>query len=157
MQLLTSRLSAHAQATSWHCSGGATYLHPFQLDTGEPVARSKLCWALRQADVVLRGYSGYNSAWALHLLAKVFPEGMRPPALITIFFGANDAVLRGRIRRVRLRDEWFTSAFLQQLSIDMAEQLSASDPQYNALDSDLRCSGAQRSRLTCQHRACHLQ
>ena len=49
---------------------------------------------------MLRGYSGYNTAWALHLLAKVFSEGMRPPALVTVFFGANDAVLKGRIRRV---------------------------------------------------------
>ncbi len=50
---------------------------------------------------MLRGYSGYNTAWALYLLPKVFPEGMRPPALVTVFFGANDAVLKGRIRRVR--------------------------------------------------------
>ena len=50
---------------------------------------------------MLRGYSGYNTAWALHLLPKIFPEGMRPPALVTVFFGANDAVLKGRIRCVR--------------------------------------------------------
>ncbi|KAH7352845.1 hypothetical protein KP509_19G066500 [Ceratopteris richardii] len=48
----------------------------------------------RQADVVLRGYSGYNTRWALFLLAKNFPEkSTHPPYLVTVFFGANDAVL----------------------------------------------------------------
>lgn len=48
----------------------------------------------RKADVVLRGYSGYNSRWALFLLPKIFPqESLEPPLLVTIFFGANDAVL----------------------------------------------------------------
>lgn len=53
-----------------------------------------------QADVVLRGYSGYNLAWAQHLLAKVFPLQAPPlkPALVTIFFGANDAALAGGVK-----------------------------------------------------------
>ena len=44
------------------------------------------------------GYSGYNSRWALHLLDRVFPLGTAapPPALVTIFFGANDAALPDR-------------------------------------------------------------
>ncbi|KAH7284320.1 hypothetical protein KP509_34G049000 [Ceratopteris richardii] len=46
----------------------------------------------RKADVVLRGYSGYNTRWALYLLAKIFPQGSQEaPAVVTIFFGANDA------------------------------------------------------------------
>eukprot|EP00271_Cylindrocystis_brebissonii_P006243 TRINITY_DN18942_c0_g1_i2.p1 TRINITY_DN18942_c0_g1~~TRINITY_DN18942_c0_g1_i2.p1 ORF type:complete len:366 (-),score=39.01 TRINITY_DN18942_c0_g1_i2:1045-2142(-) len=49
----------------------------------------------RQADVVVRGYGGYNTRWALFLLDQIFPKGSsrRPPALVTIFFGANDAAL----------------------------------------------------------------
>ncbi|CAI7924608.1 unnamed protein product, partial [Closterium sp. NIES-54] len=50
-------------------------------------------------DVVLRGYSGYNTRWALFLLPKLFPKGdtsIPPPALVTVFFGANDAALPGR-------------------------------------------------------------
>ncbi|TVU24865.1 hypothetical protein EJB05_27327, partial [Eragrostis curvula] len=50
----------------------------------------------RQADVVLRGLSGYNTRWAL----KVLPRAMEgaaaagaDPAAVTIFFGANDASL----------------------------------------------------------------
>lgn len=48
----------------------------------------------RKADVVLRGYSGYNTRWALFLLNKIFPPGSEDaPALVSIFFGANDAAL----------------------------------------------------------------
>ena len=79
----------------------------------------------RRADVVLRGYSGYNTEWALPLVPEVFlPSGSssdgrnggggdgsagggddesneqrrlrRPNALVTIFFGANDAALPDR-------------------------------------------------------------
>jgi len=49
----------------------------------------------RKADVVLRGYSGYNTVWAGHLLNQVFPPApTRGPALVTIFFGANDAAIK---------------------------------------------------------------
>ena len=48
--------------------------------------------------MVLRGYSGYNSAWALYLLPTIFPADMTAPSLVTVFFGANDAVLKGRSR-----------------------------------------------------------
>ncbi|CAI6008029.1 unnamed protein product [Closterium sp. NIES-65] len=54
----------------------------------------------RKVDVVLRGYSGYNTRWALFLLPKLFPKGdtsIPPPALVTVFFGANDAALPGRM------------------------------------------------------------
>ncbi|CAN4084147.1 unnamed protein product [Withania somnifera] len=44
----------------------------------------------RTADVVLRGYSGYNTRWALKVLKKVFEESESPLA-VTVFFGANDA------------------------------------------------------------------
>ena len=51
----------------------------------------------RTADITLRGYSGYNTRWALPLLPKLFPpgQGVSAPALVTIFFGANDANLPG--------------------------------------------------------------
>ncbi|KAI7985213.1 GDSL esterase/lipase [Camellia lanceoleosa] len=51
----------------------------------------------RKADVVLRGYGGYNTRWALFLLHHLFPLGSAtPPVATTIFFGANDAALFGR-------------------------------------------------------------
>ncbi|KAK9840954.1 hypothetical protein WJX81_002383 [Elliptochloris bilobata] len=52
----------------------------------------------RKADVVLRGYSGYNTRWARLLLLKVFPVSSLVPAkLVTVFFGANDAALPDRL------------------------------------------------------------
>lgn len=54
-------------------------------------------------DVVLRGYSGYNTRWALKVIEKVFPaaEGdnstkTEDPLAVTVFFGANDACLPDR-------------------------------------------------------------
>ncbi|KAK4437235.1 GDSL esterase/lipase [Sesamum alatum] len=48
----------------------------------------------RKVDVVLRGYGGYNTRWALFMLNHIFPLGsVKPPAAVTIFFGANDAAL----------------------------------------------------------------
>ncbi|KAK1326947.1 DNA (cytosine-5)-methyltransferase DRM2 [Acorus calamus] len=49
------------------------------------------------ADVILRGYGGYNTRWALFILNHIFPlVGTVPPIAVTIFFGANDAALLGR-------------------------------------------------------------
>ncbi|CAH1440209.1 unnamed protein product [Lactuca virosa] len=55
----------------------------------------------RTADVVLRGFSGYNTRWAMKVLDKVFPAEMnvgngRAPLAVTVFFGANDACLPDR-------------------------------------------------------------
>ncbi|XAR50189.1 hypothetical protein NMG60_11004445 [Bertholletia excelsa] len=51
----------------------------------------------RKADVVVRGYGGYNTRWALFLLHQMFPlTSLTPPVATTIFFGANDAALFGR-------------------------------------------------------------
>lgn len=50
----------------------------------------------RKVDVVNRGYSGYNTRWAVQLLPHLFPEGAPPPQLATVFFGANDAALPDR-------------------------------------------------------------
>jgi lysophospholipase L1-like esterase len=49
-----------------------------------------------QADVVLRGLSGYNTRWAL----KVLPRAMEgaDPAAVTVFFGANDASLPDQVQ-----------------------------------------------------------
>jgi len=56
-----------------------------------------------QADVVLRGYSGYNTRWALKVLERVFPASQggdggteTAPIAVTVFFGANDACLPDR-------------------------------------------------------------
>ena len=53
-----------------------------------PLLLLRVCCA-----VLNRGYSGYNTRWALPLLEKVFPPGGAAPSLVTVFFGANDAAL----------------------------------------------------------------
>ncbi|KFK31506.1 hypothetical protein AALP_AA6G121500 [Arabis alpina] len=54
----------------------------------------------RKADIMLRGYSGYNTRWALKVMERVFPaaeeKGGESPAAVTVFFGANDACLPER-------------------------------------------------------------
>ena len=56
----------------------------------------------RTADVQLRGYSGYNTRWALRLIPDVFPISDAvpavTPALVTIMLGANDANLPAPLR-----------------------------------------------------------
>eukprot|EP00238_Polyblepharides_amylifera_P001976 CAMPEP_0196583312 /NCGR_PEP_ID=MMETSP1081-20130531/42957_1 /TAXON_ID=36882 /ORGANISM="Pyramimonas amylifera, Strain CCMP720" /LENGTH=244 /DNA_ID=CAMNT_0041904153 /DNA_START=188 /DNA_END=918 /DNA_ORIENTATION=+ len=49
----------------------------------------------RTGDVILRGYSGYNTRWALNLLPHVFPQEGLAPDLVTLCFGANDSVQPG--------------------------------------------------------------
>ncbi|XP_024636213.1 GDSL esterase/lipase At5g62930 [Medicago truncatula] len=51
----------------------------------------------RKADILVRGYGGYNTRWALFLLHHLFPlESTKPPLATAIFFGANDSALSGR-------------------------------------------------------------
>jgi isoamyl acetate esterase len=49
----------------------------------------------RHADIVMRGFSGYNSRWALDLLrtSLLAPSNPDQYNMVTIFFGANDAVV----------------------------------------------------------------
>ncbi|KAG6420640.1 hypothetical protein SASPL_117175 [Salvia splendens] len=47
----------------------------------------------RKADIVLRGYSGWNSRRAVQVLDLVFPkEAEVQPSLVIVYFGGNDAV-----------------------------------------------------------------
>ncbi|ETN39851.1 uncharacterized protein HMPREF1541_06077 [Cyphellophora europaea CBS 101466] len=66
---------------------------------------------LRRADIINRGFSGYNTIQAIPLLPLLFPpSGPSHPrnpsqprvALLTVFFGANDAVLPGNAQHVSL-------------------------------------------------------
>mmetsp|Transcript_11280 Transcript_11280/g.19184 ORF Transcript_11280/g.19184 Transcript_11280/m.19184 type:complete len:282 (-) Transcript_11280:354-1199(-) len=47
----------------------------------------------RRADVVCRGYSGYNTRWALQLLPNFSESPGIVTSVVTVFFGANDASL----------------------------------------------------------------
>jgi len=70
--------------------GDSLTAHGFEVDSEGWVASLCSKWQ-RKADVLNRGFSGYNTAWALSLLDTVV---LNEPALslIAIFFGANDAI-----------------------------------------------------------------
>ena len=63
----------------------------------------------RRADVLNRGFSGYNTRHALELLPRIFVEDgttdKAPVLFCTVFFGANDAALPGEPQHVPL-DEY---------------------------------------------------
>ncbi|KAM3307802.1 GDSL esterase/lipase isoform X1 [Capsicum chacoense] len=58
----------------------------------------------RRADFLVRGYAGYNTTWGLIMLQHLFQldaPSPKPVAGMTIFFGANDAALVGRISEAK--------------------------------------------------------
>ena len=58
-------------------------------------------------DVFTRGFSGYNTRWALHIFSRLVSPVSKTSALkaVVIFFGANDAALPGNSQHVPL-DEY---------------------------------------------------
>lgn len=64
----------------------------------------------RRADVLNRGFSGYNTKMALDLLPSIFPDtpsstdGGSGMLFATVFFGANDAALPGQRQHVPMED-----------------------------------------------------
>ncbi|KAL0375331.1 UNVERIFIED_CONTAM: GDSL esterase/lipase CPRD49 [Sesamum radiatum] len=47
----------------------------------------------RKADIVLRGYAGWNSRNALEVLNQIFPQDAADqPSLVIVYFGGNDAM-----------------------------------------------------------------
>lgn len=56
----------------------------------------------RSIDVLNRGYGGYNSRWVLRILPRILPDTLaqEPPQLLTLWLGANDAVLPDSHRHV---------------------------------------------------------
>lgn len=59
-------------------------------------------WYSRKADVINRGFSGYNSSWILTMLPNLFPREMPPISLVTVFLGANDSVSESSDQHVPL-------------------------------------------------------
>ncbi|XP_061344464.1 GDSL esterase/lipase CPRD49-like isoform X5 [Gastrolobium bilobum] len=48
----------------------------------------------RKADIVLRGYNGWNSRNALQVLDEIFPKNdSEQPSLVIVYFGGNDSIL----------------------------------------------------------------
>ena len=59
----------------------------------------------RTADLINRGYSGYNTRWIMRLLPRIFPAGGEAPSLVTVCLGANDAVRPPPIPGTPLTDD----------------------------------------------------
>lgn len=59
-----------------------------------------------RADFFTRGYSGYNTRWALHILPRIIHglPGIAGLKVVTIFFGANDAVVEGGVQHVPIEE-----------------------------------------------------
>lgn len=59
----------------------------------------------RRADVLSRGFSGYNSRHAVEMLPRIFTGSTMEPCLFcTVFFGANDAALLGELQHVPVEE-----------------------------------------------------
>ncbi|KAJ3684061.1 hypothetical protein LUZ61_013225 [Rhynchospora tenuis] len=47
----------------------------------------------RKADIVMRGYQGWNTRRALEVIDKVFPkDALAQPSLVIVYFGGNDSI-----------------------------------------------------------------
>jgi lysophospholipase L1-like esterase len=58
----------------------------------------------RRADVLNRGFSGYNTQHALELVPRVFAPAENGLLFCTVFFGANDASIAGEPQHVPLEE-----------------------------------------------------
>jgi lysophospholipase L1-like esterase len=64
---------------------------------------------IRRLDVLNRGFSGYTSQLALHVLPQFMPDPSQARVrLMTVFFGANDACIPGNAQHVPL-DEYLAN------------------------------------------------
>lgn len=59
----------------------------------------EMCLCFRKCDVMNRGISGYNTRWAKLILPRLITESTSADSIVavTIFFGANDSALKGRV------------------------------------------------------------
>jgi len=83
-------LSVAAGRRTIMCFGDSITQYGHLVADGGWVARLADAYA-RRADVVNRGFSGYNTRYARQMLPAIFPAGASRFAISTIFFGANDA------------------------------------------------------------------
>ncbi|XP_051130561.1 GDSL esterase/lipase CPRD49-like [Andrographis paniculata] len=48
----------------------------------------------RKADIIFRGYTGWNSRLALQFIDQIFPkDDANPPSLVIVYYGGNDSML----------------------------------------------------------------
>ncbi|KAM7334816.1 hypothetical protein ACRRTK_005293 [Alexandromys fortis] len=88
-------------------AGGSSLLWPRVLLFGDSITQFSFQpggWGalladrlVRKCDVLNRGFSGYNTRWAKIILPRLIREenSVETPVAVTVFFGANDASLKG--------------------------------------------------------------
>lgn len=59
---------------------------------------------IRRADVINRGFSGYNTRMCLEVVPRVFGESDTSILYCTVLLGANDAALPGELQHVPIED-----------------------------------------------------
>lgn len=69
--------------------GDSITQHGYNVEIDGWVAQLAHWWS-RRADIINRGYSGYNSRWGRMIIEPIVTE--EKPDMIFVFFGANDAV-----------------------------------------------------------------
>lgn len=83
-------------------------LTEYSVNASDPTVAPGWATLLREAyggdaEVFVRGHSGYNSRWALHILPRELHSVLSAGAhikLVTIFFGANDACAPGEDQHI---------------------------------------------------------
>ncbi|KAI8577373.1 hypothetical protein K450DRAFT_273835 [Umbelopsis ramanniana AG] len=76
----------------------------------------------KRADVLNRGFGGYNSKWAVPILNQMIPQKVDPSQrakirLVILFFGANDSAKAGTFQYVPI-DEYATNLSMMIKRID---------------------------------------
>ncbi|KAK7395112.1 hypothetical protein VNO78_15654 [Psophocarpus tetragonolobus] len=112
----------------------------------------------RKADIVLRGYTGWNSRRALQVLDKIFPKDAKEqPSLVIVYFGGNDSTLpqpsgfgphvpleeyKQNIRKIAIHMKCLPKTrtiFLTTPPINEAQILDNSDPQGQKVRTNEAC------------------
>ncbi|RLM58265.1 hypothetical protein C2845_PM18G13020 [Panicum miliaceum] len=91
----------------------------------------------RKADILLRGYIGWNTRRALQVMDKVFPKDSPvQPSLVIVYFGGNDSIaahssglgphvpideyidnMRKIAEHLKKREDWMTACFTDGLHL----------------------------------------
>lgn len=80
----------------------------------------------RRADIINRGFGGYNSNHALDVWPNIEPILEETPLLfVTIFFGANDAALPGESQHVSIDDYYHN---LLEITVKVRQRLQQQQP-----------------------------
>lgn len=99
----------------------------------------------RKLEIIQRGFSGYNSRWALKILPSIL-ESESNIILGYIFFGSNDAVLEG-IQKVSLSE--FKQNIIEMINIFRVKNIKPIIVGPGLHDQDKWASTGREDDITC--------